>query len=134
MGSQDQMAKEGLLLGQLMACWTACNLSLGNSRWPPGLGLQQLPGQCLPRAATPRQDSTYRQLLQSPGSLRAGAGEAAMSAQEEAQLLAPLSLLSPTDVLRSPWHGTVEAMPIAQFYSRPPRPHPLWFRGWICAQ
>lgn len=53
--------------------------------------------------------------------LSAGGGwGGSVSAQEEAQLLAPLSLLSPTGVLSSPWHGTAEATPIVQFYSRPP--------------
>lgn len=70
--------------------------------------------------------------------LSAGRGwGGSVSAQEEAQLLSPLSLLSPTDVLSSPWQGTVEATPIVQFYSRPPHPtplHPLRFRGWICIQ
>ena len=55
--------------------------------------------------------------------LSAGQGwGGSVSAQEEAQLLAPLSLLSPTDGLSSPWQGTVEATPIVQFYSRPPHP------------
>ena len=100
-GPQDQRAKEGLLLGQLMACWTACNFSLGNSRWPPGLGLQQLPGQCLPRAATPRQDRAYRQLLQCPGSLRAGAGEAAcpLRRKPSCSLPCPFSPLQMSSVL-----------------------------------
>lgn len=49
-GPQDQRAKEGLLRGQLILCWTACNPSPGTSRGRP----EQPP---------PMWDGAYRQLM-----------------------------------------------------------------------